>query len=65
LTTTENHETRINSLETSIGNLDKVYVSQANFNQVVGNLNTMLDEQINIMNEINDINERLIWQEIE
>lgn len=64
-TTTGNHEARISSLETSIENLNKVYVSQDNFNQVVGDLNTMLDEQINIMNEINDINKRLIWQDIE
>jgi hypothetical protein len=55
---------KITALETQFKNLDKTYVSINNFNSVVGNMNQLLEQQINIIDEINDINKRLTWEAI-
>jgi hypothetical protein len=40
------------------------YVTLDNFNTVVGDLNILLNNQINIYDEITDINDRLTWKDI-
>ena len=52
---------KIIALEKTVQNLDKTYVSITNFNKVVGNMDTLLSQQINIIDEINEINQRLTW----
>ena len=52
---------KIIALEKTVQDLDKTYVSIANFNKAVGNMDTLLSQQINIMDEINEINQRLTW----
>ena len=54
-------DNRINTIEKTINNFDKTYVSITNFNTVVGNMDSLLEQQINIIDEINNINERLTW----
>lgn len=56
--------TKITNLENTINVLDETYVSIANFNKVVGNLDMLLEADFNIYDEIVDINERLTWQEL-
>ena len=53
---------KIIALEKTVQDLDKIYVSIANFNAVVGNMDTLLSQQVNIIDEINDINKRLTWE---
>lgn len=55
---------RLSTVESSIANLDNKYVTISNFNTIVGNMDNLLAQQINIIDEINDINERLTWGEI-
>ena len=55
---------KITGLETGLTTISKTYVSIDNFNKVVGNMETLLTQQINIIDEINDINQRLTWGEI-
>ena len=52
---------KIIALEKTVQDLDKTYVSIVNFNKVVGDMDTLLSQQINIMDEINNINQRLTW----
>ena len=52
---------KIIALEKAVQDLDKSYVSIANFNKVVGNMDSLLSQQINIIDEINEINQRLTW----
>ena len=54
-------DNKIIALEDNIKNFDKNYVSITNFNAVVGNMDSLLEQQINIIDEINNINERLTW----
>lgn len=49
----------------TLDSLDSTYVSIANFNTTVGDLENLLADQVNIVNEIADINSRLTWQQIE
>ena len=44
--------------------LPDTYISKVDFNTVVGDLNTLLLNNINISSEIEDINDRLKWKEI-
>lgn len=55
----------VNTLAQTVNGFVDTYVSIANFNAVVGDLDSMLENQVNIMNEIEDINTRLTWQGIE
>ena len=80
--------TKINNLETDVGDLIKVvgndttgltavngkisnleklfdnYVTINNFNKVVGDLDTLLESNTTIMTQIDDLNNRLIWQDL-
>lgn len=63
----EDEETGIIALNTKITNLSTTmngFVTKTEFNKVVGNLDSLLEAEINIMNEIDDINSRLTWQEL-
>lgn len=60
-TLTEN----LNTLTTTVNGFSSTYVSIANFNKVVGDLDSMIAAQTNVMNEINNINERLEWHGID
>lgn len=55
-------DSKIIALQDNIKNLDKTYVSIANFNAIVGNMDSLLERQVNIIDEINNINERLTWE---
>ena len=59
-----NTATRVETLEQTITDLDDSYVSITNFNKVVGNLNTLLENEFNVYEAIEDINDRLTWQEL-
>lgn len=58
--------TRVLALENTISSLDDNYVSIGNFNKTVGDLNTLLTSTSGtIISQIEDINARLTWQELE
>lgn len=51
----------VTNINTFLDELDETYVSISKFNAVVGNLDSLLEQQITLVDEINDINERLTW----
>ena len=51
-------------LENNFKALDQKYVSINNFNTIVGNMDQLLAQQINITDEIDKINKRLTWEMI-
>ncbi len=57
-------EGSLKTISETVEALPTTYVTVANFNQVIGDMDTLLTEQINIMNQINDINDRLTWGSI-
>ena len=57
-------DSKITILENNFKTLDQHYVSIVNFNTVVGDMNQLLKQQVNILDEINDINQRLTWRTI-
>ena len=48
-----------------ISSLDTTYVKIEDFNTVVGNLDKMIEENINILADVKELQERLIWQELD
>jgi predicted nucleic acid-binding Zn-ribbon protein len=52
--------TKIANLETSLNN----YVTKVDFNKTVGNLDALLASNTTIIKQIEDINSRLTWQEL-
>lgn len=52
--------TKIANLETSLNN----YVTKVEFNKTVGNLDALLASNTTIIKQIEDINSRLTWQEL-
>ena len=66
-----NITTKLDGLEDAVSNLDDSYVSIANFTKVVGNLDTLLANNFNVVDAIgdvnaaiDDINDRLTWQDL-
>lgn len=58
--------TRVLALENTVNSLDDNYVSIVNFNKTVGDLSTLLTSTSGtIISQIEDINARLTWQELE
>ena len=58
--------TQVLTLEETIDNLSDNYVTIENFNQTVGDLNSLLDStKGTIIEQIKEINSRLTWQELE
>ena len=54
-------DARIGALETSFETLDTKFVTVDNFNKTVGNLDFLLNQQTTLIEQIDDINERLTW----
>lgn len=57
-------DSRLELLESATTNLDQRFVTVANFNSVVGNLDELLAKQTTLVAQIDDINERLTWGDI-
>lgn len=67
----EGLNTKVNSLENNLKQnyitsieIQNSYISKTDFNTVIGDLQMLLDNQVNLYEDILDINERLAWQEI-
>lgn len=62
-----NDETGLSALDIKFSNLEKSlgnYVTIDNFNTVVGDLNNLLESNTTIIEQIDDINNRLTWQDL-
>lgn len=62
-----NDETGLSAVNAKFSTLEKAlenYVTVNNFNAVVGDLNTLLESNTTIMTQIENINERLTWQDL-
>lgn len=60
-------ETGLSAVNTKFSTLEKAlenYVTINNFNAVVGDLNILLESNTTIMAQIEDINDRLTWQDL-
>lgn len=57
-------ETRVLTLENTIKSLNETYVSLADFNKVVGNMDELLANDFSIQKQINDLRAQMIWQEL-
>ena len=61
------NETGLSAVNTKVSTLEKAfenYVTINNFNAVVGDLNILLESNTTIMAQIEDINDRLTWQDL-
>ena len=63
--TVDEHSTAIEELQSSVESFATTYVSLANFNKVVGNMDALLTREASIIDQIDDIYERLEWGELE
>lgn len=63
-TTVDEHATAIEELQSSVESFATTYVSLANFNKVVGNMDALLTREASIIDQIDDIYERLEWGEL-
>lgn len=52
------------TIANTLNTLNDTFVTVVDFNATVGNLDELLKNQVNIVNEIADINDRLAWKEI-
>ena len=60
-------KTGLSAINTKFSNLEKSlenYVTINNFNTIVGDLNTLLESNTTIIEQIDDINNRLTWQDL-
>lgn len=62
--TVEGNSSTIEELQTTVQDFETTYVSLANFNQVVGNMDALLNREASIIEQIDDIYERLEWGEL-
>lgn len=61
---TNNENNPTEGLVSKINSLNDTYVSIINFNTVVGDLNTLLTNETTLVNRIDDLDQRLKWQEM-
>ena len=59
-----NLENSVGDLKTSVSNIPNTYVSKTAFKAVVGDIDLLIAQSYNVMNEIDNINTRLSWQDL-
>ena len=62
--TLNNLSSTVEGFSSIISSLDTTYVKIEDFNTVVGNLDKMIEENINILADVKELQERLIWQDL-
>lgn len=63
--TLNNLSSTVEGFSSIISSLDTTYVKIADFNTVVGNLDKMLEDKENILADIKELKDALLWQELE
>ena len=63
--TLNNLSSTVEGFSSIISSLDTTYVKIEDFNTVVGNLDKMIEENINILADVKELQERLIWQDLD
>ena len=59
-----NLENSVGDLKTSVSNIPNTYVSKTAFKAVIGDIDLLIAQSYNVMNEIDNINTRLSWQDL-
>ena len=63
--TLNNLSSTVEGFSSIISSLDTTYVKIEDFNIVVGNLDKMIEENINILADVKELQERHIWQDLD